>query len=181
MTNLADELERLAKEATPGEWRVTEPWSGFSSLKAGEKLVFGLAAGCDEERRPASECDANAALIVTLRNNLPAILSALRGEQERETAADVVRAPRKLIEDVLTDYIMMAGQPRLDPLYARDVEKLGSRIGYGAMMQSASASWSATVRGGEFCVGPCRAVAISTRDRLAALLPPPPTKGTSHE
>ena len=107
--------------------------------------------------------------------------TALRREEWQgiETAG-VVKVPRKLVEDVLTDYVMMAGTPRPDPLYARDVERLGSRIGYGAMMQSASASWSDTVRGGEFCVGPCRAVAISTRDRLAALLPPPP-KGTDHE
>ena len=150
--DLADELERLAKEATTG------------SLANAARL------------------SAEAELFGTLYDHLPRILSALRGEQWQgiETAGDVVGVPRKLLVEVLTDYVMMAGTPRPDPLYALDVKRLGSRIGYGAMMQSASASWSEAVRGGEFCVGPCRVVAISTRDRLAALLPPPP-KGTSHE
>lgn len=80
-----------------------------------------------------------------------------------------VSVPRALLERVLVDYIQMSGQPRVDPRYGREVERLGSRIGFGAMMVSASASWANLIPGGEFCVGPCRATAKATCDQIAAL------------
>lgn len=53
--------------------------------------------------------------------------------------------------------------PRVDPDYGEAVKQLGDRIGYGAMMTSASASWRTYLAargypvGGEFVAGPCTA------------------------
>ncbi|AZO29295.1 hypothetical protein [Mesorhizobium sp. M1B.F.Ca.ET.045.04.1.1] len=51
--------------------------------------------------------------------------------------------------------------PRVDSVHGDAVRELGSRIGYGALMSSASASWRAALAerglpaGGEFVAGPC--------------------------
>ncbi|MER9769006.1 hypothetical protein NKJ09_23410 [Mesorhizobium sp. M0189] len=51
-----------------------------------------------------------------------------------------------------------------DPVHGEVVRDLGSRIGYGALMSSASASWRAALEnrggpvGGEFVAGPCQAM-----------------------
>lgn len=80
----------------------------------------------------------------------------------------------------------MAEQPALvDPDYGEEVEALGNRIGYGALMTSASASWRERLAeegcptGGEFVAGPCHAtvLALLKRARAAlAALPPQETK-----
>lgn len=75
---LADELERLAKEATPGEWHL-------GSLNDALFLIDrppGYGGTTSLARLLGKDADANAALIVALRNNLPAIISAL-SERER--------------------------------------------------------------------------------------------------
>ncbi len=58
--------------------------------------------------------------------------------------------------------------PMRDPDHWRDVEALGDRIGYGAMMSSAQASWRERLKvdgieGGEHTHGPCYAVLMSAR------------------
>ena len=59
---------------TPGPWRVTQPWAGFSSLTgANGGLIFGLAAGCDDEKQSDEVCEANARLIAAA----PDLLCAL--------------------------------------------------------------------------------------------------------
>ena len=75
--DLADELERLAKEATPGEW-VAENRGGRGSWIGNTSAAKDWAAmSCGNSD---AEAEANATLIVALRNALPEILSALRGE-----------------------------------------------------------------------------------------------------
>lgn len=82
MTNLADELERLAKEATPGRWQ-----NGIEDLEgvvAPDNPGLGNVVCLPPNKRMYSSSDfwpANAALIVALRNALPEIISALRREE----------------------------------------------------------------------------------------------------
>lgn len=70
-----------------------------------------------------------------------------------------------------------------DPHYGHQVRELGERIGYGALMVSASASWSSTAKGGEFTVGACRATvqAVVTRLRTALANPAPPASADERE
>lgn len=57
---------------------------------------------------------------------------------------------------------------RVDPDYGSEVNALGRRIGFGALMSSASASWRAALAadgdpvGGEFVAGPCHSTVIQT-------------------
>jgi len=82
---LVEELERLAKEATPGEWEAILPgddrgqpactYRGLISLMSTDPAVAVVAkSGLSDP----NSWQGNAALIVSLRNNLPAILSAMR-------------------------------------------------------------------------------------------------------
>lgn len=49
---------------TPSPWHIAVPQMGFSSITGPEgQLIFGLAAGGSDEKRPDDECDANARLI----------------------------------------------------------------------------------------------------------------------
>jgi hypothetical protein len=58
----------------------------------------------------------------------------------------------------------MAEDPSPDPVHQAEVDSLGQRIGYGAMMCAASYGWRKSLQaypghdlsGGEFTVGPCR-------------------------
>ena len=89
---LHDELAGLAAKATPGPWGMrglmvtgfdpddpSSPW---------DVADFDLGAG-----HPHIQDGSNAALIVALRNNLPAILSALN-------AADEVKRLREALEQI---------------------------------------------------------------------------------
>ncbi len=64
----------------------------------------------------------------------------------------------------------------VDPDYGPAVEALGERIGYGALMSSASASWrqklvaSGMAGGGEFVAGPCHSTVVSTLAKARAAL-----------
>lgn len=86
MTDLADELERLAKEATPGDWVVEDNrslndafWIAAKHPEVGRVSLAEIRNGCEEASELGND-QANATLIVALRNALPEILSALRGE-----------------------------------------------------------------------------------------------------
>lgn len=71
--------------------------------------------------------------------------------------------------------------PMEDPTHGADVKALGERIGYGAMMTSASASWRKRLtpkgmQGGEFCAGPCVATAQDALDAALKALGRSPSK-----
>ena len=107
---LADTLSALEEKASPGDWQVTtclDYWIKHSRTptKADEGFMgvghFGDVSWPNADKRQA-EWEANAALIVTLRNNLPAILSALR---EREA----MRAALKIADhDLITTHNLRA-------------------------------------------------------------------------
>ena len=71
---------------TAGPWYSCEPAMGFGAIKAarddGDILIFGLAAGADDERRTEKEIEANARLIAAS----PDMAEALR-EAEAAMAA----------------------------------------------------------------------------------------------
>lgn len=91
---------------------------------------------------------------------------------ERHRHAEVMEALREFM-----DITESAATPAFrDPDYANEVQALGDRIGYGALISSASASWRESLArdgyptGGEFVVGPCMAVLLLTRAKASALL-----------
>lgn len=117
---LADELEGLAKDASPGHWRVTtcmDYWieHGRTPTDADEGFKgvghFGDMSWPNMGERQG-EWEANAALIIALRNNLPDILSALRDAGKmREASLFVVDNDEgqswdrlDQVADALTDY-----------------------------------------------------------------------------
>mgnify|MGYP001202611767 CR=1 FL=1 len=72
---LHDQLKALAENATPGPWLIrTLDNFGWNVVNYtdGDKFRIARAAKCGHEP--------DAALIAALRNNLPTILAALRGE-----------------------------------------------------------------------------------------------------
>lgn len=77
MTDLADKLEALAKAATPG------PWETYS-LDQGVQV----RSGSDYLGETRDYTGNDAALIVELVNNLPALIRALR---ERDQAVELVK------------------------------------------------------------------------------------------
>lgn len=81
---LAEELERLAAGATQGPWQadlhhtVESAGRTYGWLRGGNQLVPLACVTLGVEGVPQDEGRSNATLIVALRNNLPAILTALR-------------------------------------------------------------------------------------------------------
>lgn len=86
--DLADELERLAKEATPGEWEINHGviGGGGQDEDGDRELVADLGFFS------AARGEQDAALIVALRNALPQIISALRREEWQGIETVVVEA-----------------------------------------------------------------------------------------
>ena len=92
-SDLASELEALAKDATPGPWSWTED-NGPKMPKQWRIAPGVLLADCSSGTPGGDSIDrANAALIVGLRNDLPAILSALRKAGEMEAALRFYAGP----------------------------------------------------------------------------------------
>lgn len=89
---LADELERLAEKATPANWRtntltsIGQDWPIGVVMDCGDKDHVGkLLVTTDGVRASGlngSDAETDAALIVALRNNLPAIIEALRAQED---------------------------------------------------------------------------------------------------
>ena len=89
-SDLASELEALAKDATPGPWSWTED-NGPKMPKQWRIAPGVLLADCSSGTPGGDSIDrANAALIVGLRNDIPAILSALRKAGEMEAALQTI-------------------------------------------------------------------------------------------
>jgi len=85
---IADELERLEGKATPGPWRTNtltsfgQDWPVGVVMDCGDTDHAGkLLVTTDGVRASAlngSDAETDAALIVAMRNHLPAIIAALR-------------------------------------------------------------------------------------------------------
>lgn len=72
-----------ASKHTPGPWTFHRPWSGFSQITGpNDELVFGIAAGSVDEKRPDCECEANARLIAAAPDLLAALKTLSHYDQE---------------------------------------------------------------------------------------------------
>ena len=79
--NLIEELKRLHAEATPGPWVSRD---GVTNIFGPQRRMVALASAYStnvNEDRCAAENAANAALILALRNALPAIITLLEAGQ----------------------------------------------------------------------------------------------------
>ena len=87
---------------------------------------------------------------------------------EAADALDSLLADRARMEKALREaeevLAVAALMPMVDPVHGDEVEALGIRIGFGALMSSAQASWRkrADIKGGEFVAGPCFATVVAT-------------------
>lgn len=98
MASLADELEKLAGEATAGPWEVN--YSSIAIAGSGAAAGYPSVPECiaslnDGEYIENGNYEADATLIVALRNNLDTILSALR---EREAVVAFIRSHGEFYE-----------------------------------------------------------------------------------
>ncbi|RZN19506.1 hypothetical protein [Bradyrhizobium sp. Leo121] len=90
-------------------------------------------------------------------------------------------ALRGALEECVSVLAMVERPARVDPDHGDEVAALGDRIGYGALMTSASASWRARLGedgdpvGGEFVAGPCHVTVLralkKARTALSHALP----------
>lgn len=79
-----DELERLSAAATSGPWNAPDDGSKYGAVMvfSGETEVSDCSGSF---RKIGKElCNANAALIAALRNNIDALLTALEAAQANE-------------------------------------------------------------------------------------------------
>jgi hypothetical protein len=91
---LAAELRALKNDATEGRWFVPEYWEENEPIRAGDKDDSTLVAEMDKYVRPG----ADAALIVSLVNNIDAILSALSLAAQAERERKVVEAAMAMLD-----------------------------------------------------------------------------------
>ena len=90
MTELIEELKRLHAEATPGPWVSRE---GVTNIFGPQRRMVAIASAYStnvNEDRCAAENAANAALILALRNALPAIIAQLEAGQALADALEYV-------------------------------------------------------------------------------------------
>ena len=117
-------------------------------------------------------------------------IEALEAEAEverlkvhREDAAkmyQMMSAQASRMRDALTDAIetmeLAERIPFIDPDYGHEIEALGRRIGFGALMTSASASWSKVnvemglPAGGHIVSAPCHATVLQSLAKMRKAL-----------
>jgi len=98
-----------------------------------------------------------------------------RAKEAEARAARLEKAlaeAREALEDA-EDTLRLVERPAFrDPRHGDEVEALGLRIGFGALMASASASWRERLAadgdpvGGEFVAGPCHNTVVSTLAKI---------------
>lgn len=77
--SLASQLEELAAKATQGEWTHNNDFAEAEYISTPDAEIFMHAEWPWEYKEEAS---ANVALVLALRNNVPAIIAGLRAEAE---------------------------------------------------------------------------------------------------
>ena len=91
------------------------------------------------------------------------------------TLAEQVLRLREAAQESVSVFELVENPSIIDPDHWQEIKALGDRIGYGALMSSASRSWREAIRpraleGGEFVAGPCHATVVSTLKQLRAAL-----------
>jgi hypothetical protein len=151
-----DEIEALLAKATADPNQL----SGVACKHGWDTTVCPMR-GCG----PDIEADTKALL-----DAVPSLIAAAR-ERDR-LQAEVERLRETLID--AGDVLERAGTPsRVDPAIAGPVCVLGSAIGYGALMSTASALWREALgelAGAEFSASVCVSTAASRARRIDAAL-----------
>lgn len=95
----------------------------------------------------------------------------------RTTAAEAQIARLREALEAAEETLRLAEHPAFpDPIYHDEVKRLGQRIGFGALMSTASAAWreelvaSGYPVGGEFVSGPCHSSIIRALSMARAAL-----------
>jgi hypothetical protein len=105
---MIEELRTLAEKATPGPWRTAKQRNcdidiigrpSWPCSRFGKKGEWDVAVVTELEN--PKEQRANAALIVALVNNLPAILTALTAASKLEVAKEALRKSQQGWENVV--------------------------------------------------------------------------------
>lgn len=168
---MAERLDKRIVGALPPNWKAGKkcPECGVEADRP--KCMWDMGSSCPRHdpsnyepspyvEKPDQDCAEAAAMI-------------------RAQAAEIGRLRRALSECVNT--LALVESPALvDPVYGEEVRMLGDRIGYGALMASASASWRVSAKsrgmpeGGEFVAGPCFGTVVSTLKIARAALEPKP-------
>ncbi len=82
-----------ASPFTPGPWTIPTPSMGFSAIHGPNgELIFGLAAGSADEKRPDDVCEANARLIAASPDLYAALEEALECAQFPEDVEMIIWA-----------------------------------------------------------------------------------------
>lgn len=133
------------------------------------------AAGLAIEALVKERDDYKKALNEWVRENAPGGWIDIFRSQAREYASEVERLKGVLGEAIET-MELAERVPMIDPQYGEEVEALGRRIGFGALMTSASASWAKINAeqgwhgGGQFVAGPCHGSVLSLLKKMRAAL-----------
>ena len=92
---MVDKLERLEREATGAPWNVQNTTACYDVIQGGDRTTdsrYIAMMGVDYDPNTGESipphADADAALIVAMRNALPALLSQLREQRERADDAE---------------------------------------------------------------------------------------------
>ena len=146
----------------------------------------------EQMREAAAKIIENFVEAVELRTNKRGVIPRAHGSLTGLAYADAIRAlpiaptdtERKLalageaLREAENAFRLVEHPRSIDPLYGEELQRLGDRIGYGALMSSASASWRARlavdgIEGGEFVSGPCHGTVVHVlgliRSALAAI------------
>jgi hypothetical protein len=93
-----------------------------------------------------------------------------------EAAESALRVKDEALEEVEAVLALVEHPKVVDPAYGAEVDALGRRIGFGALMSSASASWRQYLSdkghplGGEFVAGPCYSTIVRVLGIVRAAL-----------
>ena len=151
----------------------------------GDNLAIALCTAYDNPDQDADEetgwtPDAIAgqeAVLAAIRDHYdPAIRCAiaLRAQSAKDKARiERLQAALREAEETMK----LVERPALpDPAYHQGVKSIGQRIGFGALMSTASAAWRETLEetgyptGGEFVAGPCLDTVVSCLAKVRAAL-----------
>jgi len=170
----------IAKGMVPSDSEIDIEVMAFNKIKRAMLSASPYPTAWDEVRKAY---DALEEELKWLRDN-SVLIAVFNSAADRAEAAEarIAELEKRLAdaERVIGDFMDITEPASIpafkDPQYADEVERLGERIGFGALIASASASWREVAKrdghpvGGEFVVGPCMAVLQSVRRAARAYM-----------
>lgn len=160
------ELLALKEQMTPGPWKwwTSNSWRRLSSVTQEGGVICPYV--CRDGHPDLSVSIADAKIIEITPDLITEVLALRALLEQAEAALDDVEETLRLVEHPAFP----------DPQHHQEVKTLGMRIGFGALMTTASAGWRETLEtdgypvGGEFVSGPCHGTVISSLSRLRTTL-----------